>query len=285
LKPGKKSLRKLVGIIDDESIVVDDGVNGAATISLVIDEISSRACCLVYLSHNFEPDYYSGLFVGYVGRIEERIVSVADIVVAASVRDALRYRDEYKAGEKIVVFPNVFPEEFRPMDRLEWPSVAIVAGSNPAMASKMALFLAKTSTVKNIVYVGKAERDLLNSYGQSIRDKIIHYEHIPSRGDYLAALSAVHIGVNYGVWLGGSNVKRFDYALAGLLIASNGTGSRGEYLPGEICFADPYDLVAKIKMLNRDEAEALGTENQRYALRLHDEAVSNLRKALMSLVG
>ena len=99
----------------------------------------------------------------------------------------------------------------------------------------------------------------------------------------LSLISRAHVGLNYGEWLGGSSVKKFDYALAGLAILSLGTGHRGEYLPGEIACADIYDLMAKLGQFGVSDLMELGHANRLAVLEYHRRAVEELKAKLRAL--
>jgi len=282
LNPKRKDLETVVARVDDDTLVVIDGMAGARTALPLLHTIKKRAAAVIYLSHNFEADYYIGLR-SHILKLEQKYVSEADLVIAASVRDTERYKLVLNAKDnKIVSFPNVFPDRFRSLPKRREFTMAIVAGSFADILSKLAFFIARNEIVDTLIYIGKLRADIRSL--KSSRTEVIHYEFIPERDKYLSILSQAHVGLNYCTWLGGSNVKRFDYALASLAILSGGTGYRGEILPGEAAFTDIYDLISKIRQLTGKAIE-LGAKNREYALKLHNNALVQLRGALRDVLG
>ena len=52
-----------------------------------------------------------------------------------------------------------------------------------------------------------------------------------------------------GIHLGGTNERKYDYAMAGLVVFSDNLGVRGDLLPHEYTYVDSYDLAAKLEQL------------------------------------
>jgi hypothetical protein len=111
------------------------------------------------------------------------------------------------------------------------------------------------------------------------------YEYVGGMRRFLELLAQAHWGVNYSIHGGGSNVKRFDYALAGLMVLSGGSGFRGEYLPGEASFLDHHDLACKLSGMSVGEAVEAGRANARRALEMYREARAGLLASLGRLLG
>ncbi|MEB3851985.1 MAG: hypothetical protein LRS49_05355 [Desulfurococcales archaeon] len=150
--------------------------------------------------------------------------------------------------------------------------VAIVAGSSDAWASKIACFLSRKGV--DVLYVG----------GRDPGCNVIRAGKIPGRANFLSTISTAHAGINYDIHLGGSNVKKYDYALAGLAIFSGGTGVRGDFLPGEAAFADEYDLLAKLSGYTVEELEYMGRRNRDHAIREFEEALRRLQERVEQLL-
>ncbi len=62
-------------------------------------------------------------------------------------------------------------------------------------------------------------------------------------------LSKSWIGINIGIHKGGSNERKYDYAMAGLVVFSDILGCRGDLLPHEYTYLDSNDLAAKLEQL------------------------------------
>jgi hypothetical protein len=269
--------------LGDEDVVVFDGLRGFLMAEPVLEAVRRRNVRgLIYLSHNFEADYYSGFGVSRLLDAERRAVRESDVTIFASFRDRERYLNSLEVKpERGLVFPNIFPVPFSKGRKYDELTMAVIAGSTYRYASRIAAFALSRRLVDRILYVGRFDPAVLGRFQGS--EKLVHRRAIMDRGEFLGFISMGHLGVNYGLWLGGSNVKKYDYALAGLTVFSSGTGYRDVPLPGEIAFTDFYDFAAKIRYYNVDTFIELGVENERVVLRVHREAMERLREVLSSL--
>ena len=101
-----------------------------------------------------------------------------------------------------------------------------------------------------------------------------YYEHIPSKLDYMRILSKSWVGINIGIHKGGSNEKKYDYAMANAIVLSDVLGCRGDLLPNEYAYLDSNDLAAKLKQLielGQRKIIEMGMENRKRALSLAEE--------------
>ena len=93
-----------------------------------------------------------------------------------------------------------------------------------------------------------------------------HYCYIPSKKDFFKILSRAWIGINLGIHKGGTNQRKYDYSLAGLVVLSDTIGSRGDVVPHEYTFVDSHDLAAKLEQLitfGRAKIKCMGNENRK----------------------
>lgn len=99
--------------------------------------------------------------------------------------------------------------------------------------------------------------------------KLEHYEYIPDKLDYMRILSKSWIGINIGIHKGGSNERKYDYAMAGLVVFSDILGCRGDMLPHEYTYLDDNDLAAKLEQLielGQKKIIEMGMENRKQAI-------------------
>ncbi len=86
-----------------------------------------------------------------------------------------------------------------------------------------------------------------------------------------------------GVHAGGTNQRKYDYAMAGLVVFSDNLGARGDLLPNEYTYVDSYDLAAKLNQfleLKKTEIEEKGMGNRNYVLLLAEKQKEKLHKVL-----
>ena len=276
LKLRGRDRHKLLKLVDTGTLVVLDSLRGYLAARGVVQAIRRKAGLTVYLGHNFEADYYSSLR-SMVMRLEGEAIRSSDLVIAASLRDMLRYtRDLGAPEEKTMVFPNIFPPRGEYLQRKNSSkTMAIITGPEYCgEILRISRMLGENKELEVLVFGGRCRK--IDGVAPNV--KTIGF--IESRREFLSKLSKAHIGLNYGLWLGGSSTKRYDYALAGLAVASNSIGARGYPLPGEICFADEYDLAAKVEAIPVGEAVEMGEANHRRVLEIYEEAVNRLRRML-----
>jgi hypothetical protein len=202
-------------------------------------------------------------------KLEREIIQIADLVVACSERDQLKY---FEMGAKSVIFyPNIYPiEEFEPSVRDKNPSISIVFQSRwgPKNAKYFnSIFNALSKLAKRIkVYaIGLEPQHVPKNI------ELEYYGYIPTKLDYMRILSKSWIGINIGIHKGGSNERKYDYAMAGLVVFSDTMGCRGDLLPHEYSYLDNTDLAAKLHQLiefGSEEITKMGVENRKYVLSL-----------------
>jgi len=235
-------------------LLVVDGPLGVVVSKSILGKIKWRhGSKVIYISHDFLSDKYSGFWLKRLLNAEHNILQHVDLLISASMRDEIKYRELYGISNKIVTFPNIYPlpnhMEFASNIRKQnTPTIVVVAGKalakNPEYVRLIRKLYELSDTVKfNIIYVGKHPPHIAKP------GLIEYYDYIPSRADYLETLGKGHIGLNYALFRGGSNVKKYDYSLSGLVILSNSLGVKGEWLPHEYVFMDEYDFVVKLGKL------------------------------------
>ena len=202
-------------------------------------------------------------------KLERDAVALSDLVVACSERDRLKYLE--MGAKKVLFYPNIYPiTEFEPACKEPEPCISIVLrghwGSR-ADRSLEEIFKALSCVDRKIkVYVIGIKPEHVPK-----NVKLQHYECIPNKLDYLKILSKSWIGINIGIHMGGSNERKYDYAMAGLVVFSDSIGARGDLLPHEYTYVDSYDLAAKLDQLlefGKEKIEEMGAQNREQALSL-----------------
>lgn len=115
---------------------------------------------------------------------------------------------------------------------------------------------------------------------------LTHHDYIPSRKDYLETLSKSWIGINLGIHAGGTNQRKYDYAMAGLVVFSDTFGARGDFLPNEYTYVDEIDFAAKLKQLlalGKERITKMGLQNREQALSLAQEKREELSREIESM--
>ena len=216
-------------------------------------------------------------------KLESEAIPLVDVVVACSERDRLKY---LKMGaKKVVSYPNLYPiKDFEPCKKDDEPSVSIVLrghwGSRAETACKQ-IFGALACIDKKVkVYMFGTKPEHVP------KNVELHYfDWVPTKLDYLKTLSKSWIGINLGIHMGGTNERKYDYAMAGAVVISDSLGARGDMLPFEYSYVDGYDLAAKLdQMLNlgKEKLLEMGIENRKRALSL---AESQREKVLQMIKG
>jgi hypothetical protein len=239
---------------------------------------------IVYVSQDVAYDHFNfgnnAITKKLMYKLEHNAMNLVDLVIASSERDRLKYLE--MGAKQAIFYPNLYPAEFEQAGKDPEPSISIVLHSHWGQEANRSL----NEIFKALAYSGETIK--VNLIGISARKipkniKLQHYEHIPSKTDYLKILSSSWIGINVGIHLGGSNERKYDYAMAGLVVFSDTLGARGDLLPNEYTYVDSYDLAGKIKQLLKFKKEAIvemGKQNQKQALFLAETQRNELLKTL-----
>jgi hypothetical protein len=199
--------------------------------------------------------------------LEHDAVALSDLVVACSERDRLKYLE--MGARKVLFYPNIYPiTEFEAACKDQEPCLSIVLRGHwgeEINRSLEEIFKALSCINKKI----KVNLIGINSLYVPTNVELQHYEYFPNKMDYLTILSKSWIGINIGIHLGGTNERKYDYAMAGLVVFSDNFGSRGDLIPHEFTYVDAEDFAAKLSQLLRFGKERLfemGLENREQAL-------------------
>ncbi len=213
-------------------------------------------------------------------RLEQAAVRSADLVVACSARDKLKY--EEMGAEHVVFYPNVYPvASFEPAKKDADLSVSVVLHSHWGPQAEAAL----DEILKAISYLGrKIKLTVVGIKPQKVPDNIEveHHTFVPQKVDYLKILSKSWIGINVGMHMGGSNERKYDYAMASCVVFSDRLGARGDWLPHEYCYVDYQDLATKLRQLlelGKERLLEMGKQNRQQVLLLAEKQKAELLKA------
>lgn len=235
----------------------------------------------LYLSHDYEPEFVRERYLSSV--VRKRIDSAlggTDLLVAASERDRLAYLSHGVIGEdQVMVYPNIFPpgpgwEGTPAFERASMPfTLAMVetgwlgrkgAKEDAEFAAGALGLLPRDRKVRVLAFGDLLWSELRRALPGSI--EVVGGGRVPGRDGFLRALSGAHAGVNLARWSGGTNVKKYDFALAGLVVLSNPLGTRGGLIPHEHAFSDAADLAADLlELTSQGSARVvrMGDENSR----------------------
>ena len=87
--------------------------------------------------------------------------------------------------------------------------------------------------------------------------------------------------------MAGSNERKYDYAMAGLIVFSDTMGARGDLLPYEYTYVDSQDLAAKLEQLlqlGKDRIVEMGDQNRDQALSLAEKQHGILLRTINDMV-
>jgi hypothetical protein len=216
-------------------------------------------------------------------KLEKDVIALPDVVIACSERDRLKYIQ--MGAKKAFSYPNVYPIEFEPCDKDPTPSITIVLRGHWGSTAERSLekvftALACIDRTIRVYMIGiKPQKVSKNIY-------LNHYNYITSRMDYLKTLSKSWIGINLGIHAGGTNQRKYDYAMAGLVVFSDNFGARGDLLPNEYTYIDNLDLAAKLEQLlnlGKEKITEMGEENRKQALSLAEEQREKLLRMINTI--
>jgi len=251
---------------------------------------------ILYLSHDFYLDSAPSLLRSITKTYEGNLIESADLVLVSGCRDKELYQEEYGLKEeKLVTYANVFPPIDPPYtlgrlrktivrNKYDQPTIVLNAGSKLSIENLKEYVYEVNKAVKEmeglrVVALG----DGISKVAGEIKwgnNELDIFPHIPDRVSFLNYLSRGHIGINYAYKLMGTNIKRFDFALAGLVILSRIMGARGELLPYEYTYLDYADLKVKLSRLLEYDLEKMGSENRVEALNIASKSYKELKEKI-----
>lgn len=218
-------------------------------------------------------------------KLEHDAIALADLVIACSERDRLKYIE--MGAKDAVYYPNIYPlKDFVPLPKDKSPSICIVSRGHwgsKADRSLEEIFKALSSVheVINVYVIGIKPKQVPKNI------RLHHYEFMQSKLHYLNLLSKSWIGINIGFHMAGSNERKYDYAMAGLVVFSDTMGARGDLLPHEYAYVDGHDLAAKLEQLlqfGKNKIIEMGDQNRDQALSLAEKQREILLKTVNDMV-
>ena len=289
------NLFKLVDRLD-ETVIVLDHVRAVMMMSRCMNLL--RKSRLIHISHDFVGEFpYTCRLHQSLKKSSLNILSELNpLTIVVSYRDKILYEEAAKLS-RVLVFPNIYPpvdEKFEPrmptkQTERDALSVVAVKGADSHYSTKLAEFIKLAKKYMHnmrltVITSHKPTYEHLSTLADS-KIAIRVMENIPDRFEFLKVLSEHHIGLIelYGKRIGGTNVRKYDYALAGIVPASLWWNIPGEPI-NEIPFLDLPDLVAKLAYLTPEELYKRGLENQTRALEIYRQHFADVVKELAKLV-
>jgi hypothetical protein len=240
---------------------------------------------IIYVSQDVAYNHFSFAHNFFAKRLmyklERDAVGLADVVIACSEMERLKYVE--MGARKAIFYPNIYPiTEFEPFDKDQSPSISIVLPEHWGLRAERSLneiFEALSCiNMKIRVYMIGIEPKQV-----PINVKLQYYKCIPRKLDYLRTLSKSWIGINVGIHMAGTNQKKYDYAMAELVVLSDNLGARGDLLPHEYTYVDNHDLAAKLEQLlefGKKKLQEMGVENRIQTLSLAEKQKNELLRAV-----
>ena len=242
---------------------------------------------IVYVSSDVAHDFYKDNTAAskLMYKFEKEMITLPDLIIACSERDRLKYSQ--MGSNKVIYYPNIYPlEDFEPRDKDPTPSISIVLREHWGSRTQASL----EQVFQALGFInGPIKVYMIGTKPAKIPKNVeLHlYDYIPSKLDYMKTLSKAWFGINLGVHSGGANQRKYDYAMAGLVVLSDTFGARGDLLPHEYTYVDSHDLAAKFDQLlelGKDEISQMGEKNRKQALSLAHRRREDLQKALSDVM-
>ena len=278
-------LEELLEKSDSKKIFLIDEFFSLNTINLrLLQKIGS----IIYITSDVARDFYGcNLATSKImSKFEQKIIEVPDLIIACSERDRLKYVE--MGARQVIYYPNIYPmSEIQLSAKDIEPSITIVLREHWGSLVNETLeevlkALACLDRRLRVYVIGMKPKKIPENI------KLVHFSYIENRLDFLKTLSRSWFGINIGIHSGGSNQRKFDYALAELVVLSDKFGARGDFLPCEYTYIDYYDLAAKLGQLialGREEITKMGIQNNKEALSLADKQQKELRKMIAGFFG
>lgn len=273
-------LTELLERLDQKKIFLIDEFFSLKTVNL---QLLQKFGSVIYITSDVARDFYGCSLATskIMAKFEQKIIFVPDLIIACSERDRLKYVE--MGAKQVIYYPNIYPvSEISLSTKDMEPSITIVLREHWGslaieMLEEVLNALSCLGCKIRIYMIGMKPKKIPENI------ELLHFSHIKSRKDFLKTLSRSWFGINLGIHSGGSNQRKFDYALAELVVLSDKFGARGDFLPCEYTFIDYYDLAAKIMQLmalGREEIIKMGIQNNKLAQSLADKQHKELKKRI-----
>jgi len=241
---------------------------------------------IIYVSSDLAYDFFGDNYVAsrLMYKLERDAIPLIDMVIACSERDKLKYVE--MGARKVIFYPNIYPvEEFELCNKDQMPSMSIVLRDYwdfRALRSLQEAFkaLSRINRKIRLYMIG------IRPQGVPKNIELQYYDYLPSKLDFLKTLSKSWIGINLGIHMGGTNQRKYDYAMAELVVFSDNLGARGDLLPYEYTYVDNHDLAAKLKQLlklGKEKIVKMGVENRKQAISLAEKQREELLRMVKSM--
>ena len=220
------------------------------------------------LAKSYMIEYFRKLLIKNVKKLINKYI---DIIILNSRRDLYIYREIFPK-KTIIYLPTIYlPNDYVPC-----------AYEKPK--DKLIINIVHRSNVSNNfinIIINHMQKQFGTVLVRSIGKPISGAQYIPwlpTRKDFLDYLSQGHAGINFSMqhnYQSGTNVKRYDYALACNVVFTQSLSATGEQLPFEIVFIDEYDLLAKLYDKDIEYFINGGKQNLKYVLELREKSIKN----------
>ena len=217
-------------------------------------------------------------------KLERNAIALADVVIACSEMDRLKYVE--MGARKAFFYPNIYPiTEFEPCDKDQTPSISIVLPEHWGSRADRSLeeifkALSRVDRKITVYLIGVEPQQVPRNI------ELQYYKFIPNKLDYLRTLSKSWIGINIGIHKGGTNERKYDYAMAGTVVLSDNLGARGDLLPYEYTYVDSHDSAAKLERLlefGKEKIAEMGIQNRKEAISLAEKQRDMLLRMVKSI--
>ncbi|MEM1615709.1 MAG: hypothetical protein QW598_01460 [Pyrobaculum sp.] len=266
--------------VENASLLVIDHIRGVAMVSRCRLKIPS-----IVLLHDYHLEFpYARGLIHYLAKysfnklIYSYLNNYAKLIITASLRDKILYSESLN-NNKIVVYPNLYyPDTKIDVEQKNRDKIIInfvLPRVHIKKIEELVSFIIKRISNVEIRGINMPHIPFVKNYGV-----------IDSREAYLNLLAQGHVGINMSQVKiqPGSNVKRYDYAIAGNVPFNYMANVVGEPLPREFAFTDKYDLVAKLESLDIDTLIKYGLENGKYAYEKSIEYNNALAKSINEIL-
>jgi hypothetical protein len=242
---------------------------------------------IVYVSSDVAHDFYKDNTAAskLMYKFEKEMINLPDLIIACSERDRLKYSQ--MGSNKVIYYPNIYPlEDFELRDKDPTPSMSIVLREHWGSRTQASL----EEVFQALGFINRPIKVyMIGAKPAKIPKNVeLHFhDYIPSKLDYMKTLSKAWFGINLGVHSGGANQRKYDYAMAGLVVLSDTFGARGDLLPHEYTYVDSHDLAAKFEQLlelGKNEISQMGEKNRKQAFSLARRRREDLQKAISDVM-
>ncbi len=285
----------------EKTVLILDHIRSILMIKKCINEILQYKPITIHISHDYSAEFpYNLTILSSLNKLALSLLNKLNpLIITVSERDKVLYEENAKVNN-VIVFPNIYPVLDNNLNVIDYEvkknnDELIINIVKPIIDKGYLIILNKfiklldkyyTSNYPIKLRIISSNTPLFFEKVSKLKIQVELRSNILDRLEYLKYLSQGHVGLIelYADRSSGTNVRRYDYALAATVPFLHHMTVQGEPLLREWSFKDIYDLITKLSFFTPKELYSYGLENKDFITNVFKQYFNELIKALKLLL-